>query len=252
MCITVERSVLKNIFEADAMAGELSDIHTLFLQKMHARYRLRPVELKHPFPERPSRALGLMKIDGEVYSSGAFTRCMVLKTRLATSSRCSRSIYLCPRPELYLPVFSSETILMGAKRAFLVDIHTTVRPERWTSLDVEQRLLDIRAGYGQLLERPRAMKGRINDIMSPAHLYAAVPPEADSMALAFFSQYLDVFLDLVDHAAPVSGKERQHASEDFEAYHATVIGHDPAVKLYSMLFGTAGGTERVNDLFFAR
>jgi hypothetical protein len=234
------------------MANELHDIHRLFLDKMHMRFRLRPVSLKHPFPEHPVRALGIMKIDGEVYESDAFMRIMVLTTRLASSSRCSRSIYLCPRQELYMPVFSSETILMGSKRAFLVDIHTTVGPERWGHLGVEQRLLAIRSRYGDLCARPRAMKGRINDIMSPAHLYADVAPALDSMALGLFFEYLDAFFDMVDHAVPAAGQELRNAEEDFEAYHATIINHDPAVKLYCMLFGKTGGVERVNDLFFAR
>ncbi len=67
-----------------------------------------------------------------------------------------------------------------------------------------------------------------------------------------FNEYLDVFLELVDAAVPVSTENVKKAKEDFEIYHQTVINHDPAVKLYSMLFGKTGGIERVNDLFFAK
>jgi hypothetical protein len=141
---------------------------------------------------------------------------------------------------------------MGSKRAFLVDIHPTVRPERWNELNIEQRLLDIRSRYEELLAQPLTMKGRINDIMSRAHLYVKVPPHLDDMALAIFDEYLDVFIELVDNAVTVAEERHQKAVDDFENYHQTVINHDPAVKLYSMLFGKQGGTERVNDLFFAR
>ncbi len=73
-------------------------------------------------------------------------------------------------------------------------MYATVRPERWAVLDVEQRLHDIRARYGKLLARPRAMKGRIkNDILSPVYLYVDVPPDRDSRTLALFSQQLDFF-----------------------------------------------------------
>jgi len=234
------------------MAEELRNIHTLFLEKIRQRYSLRPVVLKHPFPERPARALGLINIDGSIYESEAFMRVMVLTTNIAFTSRCTRSISLGPRTSLHMPLFSNETILMGDKRAFLVDIHPTVRPERWGALGVEQRLLEIRSRYPELLSRPIPLAGKINDIMSPAHLYVRVPPELDSMALALFNEYLDLYLGLIDEAQPVSAAEQEKASEDFERYHDTVINHDPAVKLYGMLFGTQGAVERVNDIFFAR
>ena len=70
--------------------------------------------------------------------------------------------------------------------------------------------------------------------------------------LRLFNEYLDIFLELVDQAAPATEEERKKAATDFENYHQTVINHDPAVKLYSVLFGKQGGLERVNDLFFAR
>lgn len=234
------------------MADQLRDIHIRFLEKINARCALTSVRLQHPFPERPLRTLGMLTIDGAVYESDKFLRVMVMTTRLLSSSRCTRSIFLGPRPELHLPVFSSETILMGKKRAFLVDIHTTVGEKRWVDLAAGPKLQAIRGEYADLLAEPLAMRGKINDIMSPAHCYVRVPPALDGRALSLFDAYLDVFLELVDRASPVSEEGRQQAAADFDAYRTTIINHDPAVKLYSMLFGSAGGLERVNDLFFAR
>ena len=234
------------------MAEELKDIHTLFLDRITSRYRLQEIALKHSFPERPLRALGIIKIDGIVYASDKFLRVMVLTTNFMVSSRCSRSIFIGARPELFLPIFSSETILMGAKRAFLADIHPTVRGERWDALRVEERLLEVKGRYCELFTEPLTLKGKINDIMSKAHCYVQVPPERDVLALGLFNEYLEIFLELIDRAAPVAAEERKKAAADFENYHQTVINHDPAVKLYSILFGKQGGLERVNDLFFAR
>jgi hypothetical protein len=234
------------------MEGQLTDIHNQFLKKITQRYNLQQVSLQHPLPERPVRLLGILKIDGTVYESEKFMRVMVLTTNFTFSSRCSRSIFLGPRSEFYLPIFSSETILMGAQRAFLVDIHPTVRDERWSELKVEEQLLDIRSRYRDLFAEPLSMQGKINDIMSKAHCYVNVPPGLDSMALGLFNEYLNVFLELVDAATPVAAEDRKKAADDFEVYHQTVINHDPAVKLYSMLFGKQGAVERVNDLFFAR
>ncbi len=234
------------------MANQLKDIHLHFIRKISERYILNSIPLKHPFPERPLRALGLIKIDGTVYGSDKLMRVMVLTTNIIGSSRCTRSIFIGPRPEFYLPIFSSETILMGAKRAFLVDIHPTVRQERWNALNIEARLLDIKRRYPDLLKKPLTLQGKINDIMSKAHCYVAIPPEQEVQALSLFNDYLGVFLELVDTATPVSPVEHKMSQEDVEVYHQTVLNHDPAVKLYTMLFGKSGGIERVNDLFFAK
>jgi hypothetical protein len=234
------------------MAEQLKNIHLGFRDTLTDRYELKQVSLKHPFPERPLRALGIIRIDGSVHETEKLMRVMVLTTNFIARSRCSRSIFLGPRPALYLPIFSSETILMGAKRAFLVDIHPTVRQERWSELQVEERMLAIRDRYPELTAKPLTLKGKINDIMSKAHCYIEVPPELDGQALSLFNEYLDLFLALVDTATPVAADDQTKAREDFDAYHHTVINHDPAVKLYSVLFGKTGGIERVNDLFFAQ
>ncbi len=234
------------------MAEELRNIHSLFLEKIQKRYGLRPVRMKNPMPERPARGLGLIKMDGNLFESDKFMRVMVLTSGIAFTSRCTRSIFLGPRPELYLPIFSSETILMGEKRAFLVDIHPTVRPARWGELALEPRMLAIRSRYAELVAEPVPLEGKINDIMSPAYIYVHVPPDRDAMALSFFNEYLDLYLEMVDRAVPVAGADRQKSGEDFERYHDTVINHDPAVKLYGKLFGEQGAIERVNDIFFAR
>lgn len=234
------------------MTDQLKDIHLRFFDTISGRYNLHNISLKHPFPERPLRALGIIKIDGAVYESDKLMRVMVLTTNFIASSRCTRSIFIGPRPEYYLPIFSSETILMGTKRAFLVDIHPTVRLARWNSLKIEERLFDIKSRYKELLSKPLALTGKINNIISKAHCYVAVLPEQDGLALSLFNEYLDVFLELVDTATPVSSAERKMSYEDFEEYQQTVMCHDPAVKLYTMLFGKTGGIERVNDLFFAK
>lgn len=228
----------------------LSLIHQLFLQKLLDRYQLQPVSLRHPFPEYPIRALGILKIDGMVYSSDRFLRVMTITTKFLFSSRCTRSIFLGPRPHLYLPSFSSETILMGSKRAFLVDIHTTVRQKRWQELCIEEKMLEIKSRYPGFCSRSLTLPGRINEIMSKGCIYVQVPPESDDQALEIFNEYLNLYLDLVDTVQP-STKVNACAEEDARWYHNLILQHDPAVKLYSMLFGKKGGTDRVNDLFFA-
>jgi len=233
------------------MPQTLRDIHLRFLNRVQARCQLAPVALKHPLPERPLRSLGLIKIDGQAFSSHAFMRVLVLTTNFLVSSRCSRSLFLGPHLNLHLPIFSSETIIMGGKTAFLVDIHSTVHRQRFAALRVEERLFAIREKYPELFAEPIQLPGKIADIMSRAHCYIRIPPELDGRALELFDEYLDFFLEIAERAAPVAGDQLRQAQDDYQNYKQTVLDHDPAVKIYSMLFGKSAAVARVKDLFFA-
>ena len=59
--------------------ADLFDIHDIAIERIKKRVSLEPVDLKYPFPVRPPRMLGLMKIDGEVFSSDKMSRTVFLK-----------------------------------------------------------------------------------------------------------------------------------------------------------------------------
>ncbi|MEI6126640.1 MAG: hypothetical protein WCQ99_08840, partial [Pseudomonadota bacterium] len=60
----------------------LQDIHPDVLSELRQHISLSPVSLKHPFPERPARALGLIKLDGEVFSSEKLLRIVCMRINL--------------------------------------------------------------------------------------------------------------------------------------------------------------------------
>ena len=63
--------------------ARLDDIHLIAHEKLQKRFSLNPVSLKHPLPERSLRALGLIKIDGEVFSSKEFLRVLLMNINVA-------------------------------------------------------------------------------------------------------------------------------------------------------------------------
>ena len=100
----------------------LQDIHAEALSELRKRISLSPVSLKHPFPERPARALGLVKLDGEVFSSSKLQRIVFLRINLPFYFKVY-STFIRPKLEYNLPVFSCEVVCMGSKKMFLVDSH---------------------------------------------------------------------------------------------------------------------------------
>jgi len=232
----------------DTMA-RLKDIHSVTLEKLQKQFSLNAVELKYPMPERPLRTLGVVKIDGRVFISDEFLRVLIMNITLAFV-RGVRTIFLGPRVELDLPVFSSETILMGKKRLFFLDIQRRGGYGHHEDTELYNRLIAIKEKYHALFTETVTQKSEIQKTFSKAVCYVKITEDQDEQALNLFHEYLDVFLEIVQQAQPLTGDPLELARRDYNAYTNTVIDHDPAAKVYKMLFGKKGGMERILELFF--
>jgi hypothetical protein len=232
--------------------ARLDDIHTIAHETLRARFRFRDTELKHPFPERPWRMLGLVKIDGVAGESEKLSRVLIMNTSIAAGLRGVRSVFVSPRAALDLPVFSSESILMGKKRFFLVDVQRRGGYGRHDDSALYDRLNTIKNSYPELLKTTAELKGEIKKTCSPAFCYVQIQKHQDDAAISLFHDYLSVFCSMVESASPLSGSRLEQAQRDFDEYRNTVIAHDPAVKIYKKFFGDTGGLERAQQLFFAQ
>jgi len=229
----------------------LREVHPIALAELKKRFTLNPVPLKYPFPERPIRTLGLVKTDGDVFSSEKFSRVVFMRLNLPLYLAV-RSIFLRPRMELDLPVFSSEIVITGKKRMFIVDIHRTGGSKGHDDSALFDRLIKIRERYPALLEKTAKQKGEIQSVFSQAACQVKITEEQDQQALSLFREYLEVFSEMVEKATPLSGEALDQARQAFEGYLKTVVDHDPGVKGYKMLFGKEGGVTRALNIFFDR
>jgi len=230
--------------------AKLDDIHSIALKKLQKRFSLTPVNLKHPLPERSLRVLGLIKIDGKVFSSDEFLRVLAMNITIAFV-RGVRTIFIGPRTELNLPVFSTEVILSGNKRTFFLDVQRRGGYDRHDDSELYNRLVAIKENYPELLTEPMKQGREIDKTFSKAACYVKISRDQDEQALKLFHEYLDVFLGMVQQTQPLIGEALETARRDYDVYTNTVVDHDPAAKVYRILFGKKGGVERVKELFFA-
>jgi len=228
----------------------LMDIHTIAQTELSKRFNLEPVKLKHPFPERPIRALGLMKIDGEVFSSEKLSRVVFIRPQLPFYFAV-RSMFIRPRVELDLPVFAAEVMRTGKNKMVIVDIHRTGKTHHDDSRLFEQ-MIQIRDSYPDLNLYTKKQKGEIQEVFSRAACQVQIPEELDEQAACVFKKYLNLFCDVVDNAQTVSGKELKQTRKVFEDYLETLVDHDPGVGVWKILFGKKGGVERSMDMHFGR
>ena len=229
----------------------LKEIHRIALAELNKRFSLNTVPLKYPFPERSPRTLGLVKSDGDVLSSEKFSRVVLMRINLPVYLSV-RSIFLRPRMELDLPVFSCETVITGKKRMFLVDIHRTGESTGHDDSALFDKLIKIRGRYPDLLKNKKTQQGEIQSVFSKAVCQVKIRENLDEQALSIFREYLGVFSEMVEKSTPLSGEALDKAKHAFEGYLKTVVDHDPGIKGYKMLFGEKGGVTRALDIFFDR
>lgn len=231
------------------MAG-LIDIHPIIIEDMKKRFDLKPVSLTHPFPERPARSLGLVKIEGDVFSSEKFSRIVCLRISLPFYF-CVRSTFMRPRMEYDLPVFTGEVVLTGKKRMLMLDMHRTGEKERREDTTLFDRLIKIRDKYPTLMENvTKNVSEEIASGFSRAVCQVKITESLENDAVNIFREYLGVFSDMAEKAKPLSGDALKDAKGKYEAYLKTVVEHDPGVKGYKMLFGEEGGVKRSMEMFF--
>jgi len=228
----------------------LMNIHTAAQEEIKKYFSLNPVKLKHPFPERPIRTLGLMNINGEVFEGDKLLRAVFIRPELPFYFAV-RSMFIRPRVEFDLPVFAGEIMRTGSKKMLIVDIHRTGKTHHDDS-ELFEKMKKIRNKYPDLTKHTKKQKDDIQQVFSEASCQVVIPLELDSRAESIFKEYLNLFCEMVEKAVPVSGDELKKTEVVFEDYLKTLVDHDPGVGIWKILFGKKGGIERSMDMHFAR
>ncbi len=228
--------------------NKLMNIQPIVQDELRKFFDLKPVELKHPLPERPARALGLMRIDGEVFSSKKLLRAVFIRPQLPVFFAV-RSMFLRPRVEYDLPVFAGEVMRTGNKKMVIVDIHRAGKTHHDDSV-LFDRMVEIRDRYPDLAEYTKKQSGQVQEVFSRGACQVTIPEELDDRAAQLFLEYLQLFCDMLRKASPVAGDELKRTMAVFDDYLKGLIDHDPGVKVWKMLFGEKGGVERSMDMHF--
>jgi hypothetical protein len=228
--------------------SRLMNIHPIVQDELRKFFELQPVELKHPLPERPVRALGLMRIDGEVFSSEKLLRAVFIRPQLPAFFAV-RSMFLRPRVEYDLPVFAGEVMRTGSEKMVIVDIHRAGKTHHDDSA-LFDKMIEIRNRYPDLAKYTKKQGGKVQEVFSRAACQVVIPEELDDRAAGIFLEYLHLFCDMLRQASPVAGDELKRTMAVFDDYLKSLIEHDPGVGVWKMLFGARGGVERSMDMHF--
>jgi len=231
--------------------GALQNVHSEIASDLNKHFSLQKVQLKHPFPVRPRRTLGLVKLDGEVFSTDRLQRVVCMRITLPVYMKVY-STFIRPRIEYDLPAFLCEAVYTGSKLLVVIDVHRTGDvAELEKDKAFFDGLMDIRSRYDDLLRFQKQAKGSVaNLVQSRATCRLSLTAEHEERALALVKEYLDAFAKYVVKSQPLSGKELESVKSDFERYLQSVVEHDPGVKGNKVLFGEKEGIERAMEIFY--
>ena len=93
--------------------GAMQKVHSEIASDLNKHFPLQKVQLKYPFPVRPRRTLGLVKMDGEVYSTDRLQRIVCMRITLPVYMKVY-STFIRPRIEYDLPAFLCEVVYTGS------------------------------------------------------------------------------------------------------------------------------------------
>ena len=231
--------------------GALQNVHNEIAHDLKKHFPLQEVQLKYPFPVRPRRVLGLVKLDGEVYSTDKLQRVVCMRITLPVFMKVY-STFIRPRIEYDLPAFLCEAVYTGSKLLMVLDVHRTGDvAELEKDKSFFDRLMDVRRRYDDLLRFQKQAKGSVaNLVQSRATCRLSLTAEHEERTLALVKEYLDAFAKYVVQSQALSGEELESVKKDFDRYLQSVVEHDPGVKGSKVLFGEKEGIERAMDIFY--
>lgn len=231
--------------------GSLTNIHSEVVDSLKKHFTLDQVQLKYPLPARPIRMLGLIGMDGEVYSTDKLLRISCLRISLPVFMRVF-STFMRARIEYDLPAMICEIVYMGKNIIVVLDVHRT-----GDVAELEQdkpffdSLMDIRNRYSDLMTFHQEPKGGIENLVnSRAACRLKIKAAQEERALELVKEYLDAFSKYVAQSAPLEGDALVKAKENFDRYLETVVEHDPGVKGNKVFFGKKEGVNRALEMFY--
>ena len=169
---------------------------------------------------RPMCILGLIRMDGEVYSTDKLLRITCLYISAPVFMKVF-STYLCARVQYDFPSFLCEVVYMGKNIMLIVDVHRTAPvAELERDKPFYDTLMDIRARYSDLLAFPLEAKGSLasfTGLDSRAACRLKITGAHEARGLEMVKEYLDTYAEYVNRSSALEGDSLATARRNFES-----------------------------------
>jgi len=231
--------------------GGLKEIHKEIAAGLEKHFPLERVKLTYPLPVRPRRMLGLVGMDGEVFSTDKIMRVVLFRIKFPVFLNVYTT-FIRSRIEYDLPALICEVVFVGRKIILILDVH---RAGKVAELEQDKplfdRLMEIKGRYDDLMTFEMEAKGGLSEIVaSRAMCRLKVGAAQENRTIELIKEYIDAYGEYVVGAQKLSGDALVHAQEEFDSYLETVVEHDPGVKGNKIFFGKEEGVKRALEMFY--
>jgi len=229
----------------------LKNIHKEIPMELEKYFPLERVKLTYPLPVRPGRMLGLVGMDGEVFSTDKLIRAVFFRIKFPVFLNIYTT-FIRSRIEYDLPALICEVVFVGKKIILVLDVHRTGDV---AELEQDKSLFDklskIKSQYDDLLDFEMEAKAGLAEIVaSRAMCRLKIGAAQENRAVKLIKGYIDAFGEYVVSAKKLSGDALVRAQKDFDSYLETVVEHDPGVKGNKIFFGKEQGVKRALEMFY--
>src|SRR5210317_603716 len=146
--------------------GELKDIHKEIALGLEKHFSLDRVKLSYPLPVRPGRMLGLVRMDGEVFSTDKIMRAVFFSIKFPVFLNVYTT-FIRSRIEYDLPALICEVVFVGKKIILVLDVHRTGDvAELEQDKPLFDKLSEIRNRYDDLLAFEMEARGSLAEIVA--------------------------------------------------------------------------------------
>ena len=155
-----------------------------------------------------------------------------------------------------LPFFGADFVTLPTGHLLALDLQPVLNKDKLHTEAVWERLLPLQARWQSLLPWGGAIPLEAESFFSPGFLWTRLPlgDEADQLILEVirpaFSEYLSLYLDLVQKAGEVSPARASHLLEGQKSYMRFRAKKDPARGMLTRFFGQEWTENYIHNVLF--
>jgi len=214
------------------------------------QFKLTPYSVKQEFQTvHPWKALKLFKITIDSQEGEKFKRVNILDATIGIFMKMYTLLIL-PNYSYNLPMLSVDIIFMGGKRVFVIEI---IDPARIKDENLENHYEKMRAWKPKVdtLEKMEVEMEWAENTVTDFSIHRRADRTNDKLLFEIYKSYLDIYIDMVKNAKPISPGLSEKVQQGMEWYVNTLLAKGgPAVNVFKTLLGPEKQKEYVRTVMF--
>lgn len=213
-------------------------------------FQLVPDPIKQEYQTiHPWKALKLIKIATETSEGGKLKRVDIVDSTLGLFMKMFTLLFQ-PNYNYNVPMFSVDIIFIGGTRIVAIEI---IDPAGIKDSNITQHYQKMRAWKTEVDKlKPEPVTRWYKDIVTDFSIHTTVDRSRDDLLFEIYKAYLNIYIEMLKHAEPVSPDLSEEIQEGIEGYVATLIDKGgPAADVFKMLLGNERQKEYIRTVMFS-